>query len=64
MWTGATCEAFRVLKEKLTSALVLILPNFALPFELHCDASKCGIGAVLSQTGQSIVFLEKRFLGS
>ncbi|CAL9232869.1 unnamed protein product, partial [Arabidopsis halleri] len=30
--------AFRRIKELLTSAPILVLPNFSLPFELHCDA--------------------------
>lgn len=47
-WSSAADQAFNAIKAKLTSAPVLILPNFNLAFELHCDASKSGIGAVLS----------------
>lgn len=31
--------AFEELKKMVTSALVLILLNFALPFEIECDSS-------------------------
>nr|GFB02666.1 hypothetical protein [Tanacetum cinerariifolium] len=37
------------LKKKLTEALILIAPNWDLPFELMCDASDYAIGAVLGQ---------------
>nr|GFA60614.1 reverse transcriptase domain-containing protein [Tanacetum cinerariifolium] len=42
-------EAFQTLKRKLTEALILIAPDWDLPFELMCDASDFAIGAVLGQ---------------
>nr|GEW75331.1 reverse transcriptase domain-containing protein [Tanacetum cinerariifolium] len=42
-------EAFQKLKKKLTEALILIAPDWDLPFELMCDASDFTIGAVLGQ---------------
>nr|GEW80399.1 reverse transcriptase domain-containing protein [Tanacetum cinerariifolium] len=40
-------EAFQILKRKLIEALILIAPDWDLPFELMCDASDFAIGAVL-----------------
>ncbi|GJU66035.1 reverse transcriptase domain-containing protein [Tanacetum coccineum] len=37
------------LKKKLTEALILVVPDWNLPFELMCDASDFAIGAVLGQ---------------
>nr|GEY83488.1 hypothetical protein [Tanacetum cinerariifolium] len=42
-------EAFQTLKRKLTKAPILIAPDWDMPFELMCDASDFGIGAVLGQ---------------
>lgn len=42
-------EAFQTLKKKLTEALVLVAPDWDLPFELMCDASDFAIGAVLGK---------------
>nr|GEU28845.1 reverse transcriptase domain-containing protein [Tanacetum cinerariifolium] len=37
------------IKGKLTEALILVIPDWNLPFELMCDASDYAIGAVLGQ---------------
>ena len=53
LWTTAAETAFQTIKEHLISAPILALPDFSTVFELHCDACKAGIGAVLSQQGPS-----------
>lgn len=42
-------EAFNELKKALTTAPVLVHPNFKKPFFVQCDASHYGVGAVLFQ---------------
>ena len=42
-------EAFNILKKKCMNALVLAFPDFTKPFLLEMDASRKGLGAVLSQ---------------
>lgn len=49
LWENKQQLAFDELKHKLTSAPVLIYPDFSKPFILTCDASNHAIGAVLSQ---------------
>ncbi|GJY99726.1 reverse transcriptase domain-containing protein [Tanacetum coccineum] len=41
-------KAFETLKEKLTNAPIMVLPNWSLPFELICDASDYAVGAVVA----------------
>ncbi|CAN6579370.1 unnamed protein product [Malus baccata var. baccata] len=44
------CETvFKTLKDMLTSAPIIMPPDWSLPFELKCDASDYAIGAVLGQ---------------
>ena len=42
-------EAVDVLKGKVQSSPILVFPNFDKPFLLETDASKKGLGVVLSQ---------------
>ncbi|VVA32707.1 PREDICTED: LOW QUALITY PROTEIN, partial [Prunus dulcis] len=42
-------NAFNTLKHELTSAPIIMAPDWSLPFELMCDASDYAIGAVLGQ---------------
>ncbi|CAL9001468.1 unnamed protein product [Prunus brigantina] len=42
-------NAFNTLKELLTSAPIMMAPDWNLPFELMCDASDYALGAVLGQ---------------
>ena len=57
---GAYCEqAFQRLKDFLTAAPVLAYPQFqdgASVFSLHTDASDEGLGTVLDQDGQVVVY--------
>lgn len=46
-WNTAAQEAFQTLKKLLTETPVLALPDFIKPFVIECDASNCGVGAVM-----------------
>ena len=48
-WQNKQERAFHILKSKLTSAPVLAVYDKKLRIKLDCDASKYGVGAVLSQ---------------
>lgn len=50
MWTSIHDSAFRALKQALSSAPVLVLPDFSVPFHVETDASGSGVGAILQQT--------------
>lgn len=49
IWNDDCQKAFEILKEKLTTAPILIYPDFSKSFTLHTDASYQGLGAVLTQ---------------
>ena len=54
VWDTQCEHSFQTLKERLTTALVLVLLNPREPFEVYCDASKMGLGGVLMQNGQVV----------
>ena len=49
VWSTGCQKAFDLLKSKLSSAPILVYPNFDLEFVLETDASVRGLGAFLSQ---------------
>jgi len=58
-WDSTALTAFEELKKVMTQAPVLVLPNFTQPFEIECDASGAGIGAVLMQNRRPIAYFSK-----
>jgi len=63
-WGQKQENAFQTLKDKLTKAPILALPNFAKTFEIKCDASNIGIGAVLLQEGHPIAYFSDKLKGN
>ena len=55
-WTKAATRAFEQIKQKMTEALVLKLPDFDKVFEVSCDALQVGVGGVLSQDGHPVAY--------
>jgi ribonuclease HI len=55
-WSPACQESFEMLKKKLTTAPVLILPDVHKPFSVYCDASYTGLGCVLMQEGRVVAY--------
>lgn len=59
-WTSESTKAFVALKEAMTSAPVLKLPNFEEEFVVETDASNNGIGAILMQQGHPIFYFSQK----
>ena len=53
-----TC--FDAIKRVIGRKLLLAYPEFNAPFEIHTDASKLQIGAVISQKGKPITFYSRK----
>ena len=51
------------MKDKLTHAPLLQLPDFNKTFELECDASGIGLGGVLLQDGKPVAYFSEKLSG-
>ena len=60
IWTKAATKAFNEVKQKMTEAPVMCLPNFTKPFEVEYNALGIGIGGVLSQKRHPIAYFSEK----
>jgi hypothetical protein len=60
VWTPQCETAFAALKQALTSAPVLRVPDLNKPFQLITDASDYALGAILVQEGQPVAYESRK----
>lgn len=58
-WGEEALQAFEELKKVMTTSPVLVLPDLTQPFEIECDTSGRGVGAVLMQKKKPIAYFSK-----
>nr|ABC94893.1 polyprotein [Oryza australiensis] len=59
-WNEKCQKAFDQLKEKLTTAPILTLPDNRKDFVMYCDASRQGLGGVLMQDGKVVAYASRQ----
>jgi transposase InsO family protein len=59
-WNKKCQDSFETIKKIVSRETLLSYPNFNEPFEIHTDASKQQLGAVISQNKQPIAFYSRK----
>ncbi|XP_017416566.1 uncharacterized protein LOC108327363 [Vigna angularis] len=59
-WTDRCEASFQELKQKLTSAPLLVIPDKAKLFEVYCDASHQCLGCVLMQEKRAVAYASRQ----
>ena len=59
-WTPQCQKAFDEIKKVVSRETLLAYPDFNKTFEIHTDASKSQLGAVISQEGKPIAFYSRK----
>lgn len=60
MWTDSCQQAFEELKNRLTSAPVLTIPQGKGGYVIYSDASNKGLGCVLMQHGKVVTYASQQ----
>jgi hypothetical protein len=55
-WTSACEASFQEFKKRLTTTLILVMPDTEKPFSIYCDAPGQGLGCVLMQDGHVVAY--------
>ncbi|KAJ9517139.1 hypothetical protein QJQ45_009105 [Haematococcus lacustris] len=61
-WPQAELDAFNALKQAIANVPMLKLPDHSKPFQVHCDASLEGIGAVLMQDNYPLAYYSRKLI--
>jgi hypothetical protein len=59
-WTPRRETSFQELKKRLTTALVLTMPDMEKSFSIYCDTSGQGLGCVLMQDGHVVAYASRQ----
>jgi hypothetical protein len=59
-WMPAHEASFQELKKRLTTALILVMPDMEKPFSTYYDASGQGLGCVLMQDGRVVAYVSRQ----
>jgi hypothetical protein len=54
-WAPKCDKSFETLKEKLSTALIMIFPKWENEFHVHVDASSISLGDILAQPGDGTI---------
>ena len=63
-WGSDQDRAFIEIKERLCGAPLLAVPDFSKTFEIECDVSGTGIGAILMQEKRPIAYFSEKLNGA